>query len=248
MTARSLVRPAKLLDIVRRWGNAMRFGQWRGIAPPTSLAVAIFSFAAVTSASSADLDAPPPARSQYAMNWERAAPDLDRDIGETFEARFGTYSHGVGGAEAGTFDLHGAILTPRLNFFGVKGYWVGFIPRVDFGGSLNLCGKTSFAYTDLLWTVPINNYFFVEPFFGVAVHNGSLTGAPGKADLGCPELFHLGISLGVPIDKHWSALATFEHLSNGKQSLGTDCGTNQTGLGNGNSGLNNYGLQLGYAF
>jgi lipid A 3-O-deacylase len=226
----------------------MRFWQRGTIVPTASLAAAIFSFAAVTSASSADIDAPPPARSQYAMNWALAAPDLNRDIGETFEARFGTYLHGVGGAEAGTFDLHGAIVTPRLNFLGVKGFWVGFIPRLDFGGSLNLGGRTSFGYSDFLWTVPISNYFFVEAYLGAAVHNGSLTGAPGMADLGCRELFHLGGSLGAPIDKHWSVLATFEHLSNGKQFLGVDCGTNQTGLGNGNSGLNNYGLQLGYAF
>jgi len=65
--------------------------------------------------------------------------------------------------------------------------------------------------------------------------------------LGCPLLFHAGVSVGVPITEHWSVLGSFEHLSNGKSLFGLDCGTNQSATGS-NQGLNNYGLSVGYAF
>ena len=67
---------------------------------------------------------------------------------------------------------------------------------------------------------------------------------PTLVGLGCPLLFHAGASLGVPITAHWRVLGTFEHLSNGKP-FGVDCGTNQR---EGNQGLNNYGVSVGYAF
>ena len=141
-------------------------------------------------------------------------------------------------------------MTPRLNFFGATGYWANLIPRLQLGGNWNLAGRTSFAYLDILYTVPVMDWLFVEPFFGGAIHNGSLVGAPTLSDLGCRELFHVGGSVGVRINQHWNVSGTFEHLSNGKAVFGTNCGTNQTGVGTGggNQGLNNYGLRLGYAF
>jgi hypothetical protein len=69
------------------------------------------------------------------------------------------------------------------------------------------------------------------------------------SDLGCRELFHIGVSLGTAIDQHWRVLGTFEHLSNGKGLFDTNCGTDQSGVtGGGNQGLNNYGVSVGYAF
>jgi len=63
--------------------------------------------------------------------------------------------------------------------------------------------------------------------------------------LGCPALFHAGFSFGVAISEHWNALASLEHLSNGK-TFGVNCGTNQPSATN--QGLNNYGVSVGYAF
>jgi hypothetical protein len=165
--------------------------------------------------------------------------------GDRFEARFGPFYHGVGSSEKNTFDLNGSILTPRLNL-GVPGYWAFFLPRFQLGGAVNLEGRTSFAYADVAFTLPITHWLFFEPFIGGAVHDGSLTPTPTQAGLGCPLLFHAGVSLGVPITEHWSVLGTFEHLSNGRGIFGVNCGTNE--VPGGNQGLNNYGLSIGYAF
>jgi Lipid A 3-O-deacylase (PagL) len=166
--------------------------------------------------------------------------------GTQFEARFGLFYHGVGSNEHNTFDLNGSVLSPRLDL-GVTGYWAYFLPRFQLGGAANLSGRTSFAYADAAFTLPITQWLFFEPFVGGAVHDGSLTPTPTLAGLGCPLLFHAGVSLGVPINQHWSVIGTFEHLSNGKSLFGVDCGTNQSATGS-NQGLNNYGLSVGYAF
>jgi lipid A 3-O-deacylase len=205
------------------------------------MAVAIAYFATVASAKSADLTA-------SAAPWYSAAGFAENDHIQSFEVRFGEYVHGVGSVEQYTPDISGSIVTPRLSF-GATGYWTYFLPRLQLGGSYNLAGRTSFAYLDILYTVPITKWLFVEPFFGGAIHNGSLVGTPTLSDLGCRELFHVGASIGIPVDRQWSVIGTFEHLSNGKGVFGTNCGTNQTGVtGGGNQGLNNYGLRLSYAF
>ena len=41
-------------------------------------------------------------------------------------------------------------------------------------------------------------------------------------------------------------MGTFEHVSNGREAFGTNCGTNT--LQGGNQGLNNYGARVGYTF
>jgi lipid A 3-O-deacylase len=170
--------------------------------------------------------------------------DEFREPGNQFEARFGAFAAGVGSAEQGTFDLNASLLTPRLNP-GLQGYAAYLLPRLQFGGALNLAGRTSFAYADIALTLPIVKKLFFEPFLGGAIHNGSLTPTPTLSGLGCPVLIHAGFTFGIAVTEHWTALATFEHLSNGK-GLGVDCGTNQA-LGT-NQGLNNYGLSVGYAF
>jgi lipid A 3-O-deacylase len=170
--------------------------------------------------------------------------DEFREPGNQFEARFGAFAAGVGSAEQDTFDLNASLLTPRLNP-GLQGYAAYLLPRLQFGGALNLAGRTSFAHADIALTLPIVKKLFFEPFLGGAIHNGSLTPTPTLSGLGCPVLIHAGFTFGIAVTEHWTALATFEHLSNGK-GLGVDCGTNQA-LGT-NQGLNNYGLSVGYAF
>jgi hypothetical protein len=176
-----------------------------------------------------------------------AAPPIAefREPGNQFEGRFGAFAAGVGSIEQGTFDLNASLLTPRLNP-GVQGYAAYALPRFQLGGAVNLEHRTSFAYADIALTLPFAGRLFFEPFLGGAVHNGSLTPTPTLSGLGCPLLFHAGFSFGVAITGHWNALATFEHLSNGKE-LGVNCGTNQAANGS-NQGLNNYGVSVGYAF
>jgi lipid A 3-O-deacylase len=213
-----------------------------------SAAAAAAFLAAVASAHSADMPpadaaAAPPPPAPPAV-YTPAAPQTPAP-GDSFEARFGAFYHGVGSVEQNTYDLSGALVSPRLNF-GLQGYWAYLLPRFDVGGSYNTGGRTSFAYVDMLLTLPITSWLFFEPFLGGAVHNGSLTPTPTFSGLGCPLLFHAGWSFGFPITEHWSALATFEHLSNGKGIFGTNCGTNQ--VAGTNQGLNNYGIRIGYSF
>jgi Lipid A 3-O-deacylase (PagL) len=195
-----------------------------------SLTVCISYLATLPIAKGADLTPPP--------------PGAVADPGTQFEARFGVFDHGVGSAERNTVDINGSFVTPRLNL-GIPGYGAYLLPRFQLGGAANLAGRTSFGYADVLFTLPITKRLFFEPFVGGATHDGSLAPTPTLVGLGCPLLFHAGVSVGVPITEHWRVLGTFEHLSNGKP-LGVDCGTNQRP--GGNQGLNNYGVSVGYAF
>lgn len=165
--------------------------------------------------------------------------------GNQFEGRFGAFAAGIGSAEQGTADLNASFLSPRLNL-GLPGYVAYFLPRFQLGGAVNLEGRTSFAYAGIALTLPVVERLFFEPFGGGAIHDGSLTPAPGFSALGCPVLFHAGASVGYALTRNWTILATFEHLSNGNR-LGVNCGTNQAPSGS-NQGLNNYGVSLGYAF
>ena len=169
-------------------------------------------------------------------------------VGSSWEIRAGVAAHGVGSHEHNTVDLMGEVLTPCLPFF--QDMVVQFLmPRVHGGGSVNLSGRTSFGYAGFAWTWPIYRGAFVEPFIGAAVHNGSIAGIADDVGVGCDYLFHVGGSVGYRFDQHWSALVTFEHLSNGKQLFGVNCGSNQNLAGsNGNQGSNNYAVKIGYAF
>jgi hypothetical protein len=207
-----------------------------------ALAACIAYLAAGRAAKSADMPAPTSAAADAAT--APAPPVSNYAPGSQFEARFGVFADGIGSAEQGTADLNGSFLTPRLSV-GVPGYLAYFLPRFQLGGAVNLSGRTSFAYFDAALTLPITQWLFFEPFVGGAIHNGSLTPTPTLSGLGCPLLFHAGVSVGVPITEHWSVLGSFEHLSNGK-SFGADCSTNQSP--GSNQGLNNYGLSAGYAF
>jgi len=172
----------------------------------------------------------------------QAVPLLPYD---RFELRFGAYAHGVGGREQGSADVNGEFVTPRLPL-GVSGWASYLVPRIQVGGQANLSGRTSFAYTGALWTWPVWGGISLEAFVGPAVHNGSLVPGPKEGGLGCPVLYHAGASVSYQITDHWSVIATFSHLSNGREIFNTDCSTNQ--VRGGNQGLNNYGLRIGYAF
>ena len=155
-----------------------------------------------------------------------------------WEIRAGVFAHGVGSAEEGTIALNGELIFPKL--ITAPDFWGYLIPRLHVGGMGNLSGKTSYAYAGGLWTFPVFDRWFVEGFFGGAVHNGALDDARGTAALGCNPLFHVGGSIGYQFTPQLSAIFTFDHLSNGKTVFGTDCDRNV--------GLNNYGIRLGYRF
>jgi lipid A 3-O-deacylase len=155
-----------------------------------------------------------------------------------WEFRAGAFAHGVGSAEAGTVDLNAELISPKL--IAGTGFWSYLVPHLHVGGMLNLSGKTSSLYAGGLWRFPVIDRVFVEGFFGGAVHNGFLDDAPGRNALGCNPLFHVGGSVGYQVTERWSAIFTFDHLSNGRDVFGTNCERNV--------GVNNYGFRLGYSF
>lgn len=213
------------------------------------LALSIGCGALVRSAKSDGLPPPtspaPPAPAGVTPLYPFDAQPLSYDPRDQFELRFGGYFHGVGSTERDTYDITASVVTPRPNF-GLNEYWNNFIPRFQIGGNVNLEGRTSIAYADFVYTLTITKWLLFEPYIGGAIHNGSLVPTPTLNGLGCPLLFHVGVSFGVPITEHWRIWGTFEHLSNGNE-FGVDCGTNTPGEGR-NQGLNNYGIRIGYGF
>jgi len=111
-----------------------------------------------------------------------------------------------------------------------------FIPRPHLGGSLNLDGRTSFAYAGLSWTIDVTPEVFVEGSFGGAIHNGKDHPFEDLQALGCSPLFRESGSVGVRLSANWSVMATVEHLSNG------DTCSDE------NRGLTNIGARVGYSF
>jgi hypothetical protein len=162
------------------------------------------------------------------------------------EIRLGGFFHGVGGAEKGTYDINPEFVFPRLPLFQTQ-WWNVFVPRPHVGVLANLEGRTSSFYAGALWSFPLPFRTFFELFVDGSIHNGVQNNPlPGHSGLGCPALFHVGGSLGYAITDHWTAMVTFDHLSNGHYIFGINCAGN-TGP-TPNPGVNDWGAKIGYAF
>ena len=191
-------------------------------------------------ARAADL-APASAPSPYVVP---AAPDAYDPY--RYELRLGGFFHSVGGYEKGTYDLGPELVFPRLPFY-QSDWWAIFIPRPHVGALINLDGRTSAVYAGALWSFPITSRTFFELFLDGAAHNGYDNNAPlGRTSFGCAALFHLGGSLGYAITEHWTAMVTFDHLSNGHGIFDTTCPGNSDSTPN--PGQNDWGAKIGYAF
>ncbi len=156
----------------------------------------------------------------------------------SFEVRFGAFAHAIGSTEAGGTDVNAQLLLPRLpNTFDLPTEWQFFIPRPQLGAMIDTAGKTSYGYAGVVWTVNLLPRFFLEPMFGGSVHDGNATAVnvPDENTLGCRVMFHTGLSAGYRVTENWTALATWDHISNGHLCAH-------------NAGMNDYGLVLGYSF
>ena len=100
----------------------------------------------------------------------------------------------------------------------------------------------NFAMYRRSWTLNILPQFFLEPMFGAAVHDGNATATPvpDENTLGCRVLFHTGLSGGYRLTEQWTALLTWDHISNAHL-----CAHN---AGMNNAGMNDYGVKIGYSF
>ena len=153
-----------------------------------------------------------------------------------WEVRGGLYAHDPLSPEAGSVDLNGEILAPKL-WQSSDPFWSFLIPHPDLGTTISLGGKTSNLWGGAAWNYDLTDRFFLSTTFGVGVNNGK-TGSPvppGWNAVGCNWWFHESASIGYRINANWSIMATVEHSSN-------------AGLCRENRGLTNTGLRLGYRF
>jgi lipid A 3-O-deacylase len=129
------------------------------------------------------------------------------------------------------------IVLPKL--MSVPGWQDLLLPRLHAGAMGNLAGRTSYVYAGGLWTLNYDRYF-AEALFGGAVHNGPLISAkPDEPSVGCRWAYHSGANLGYRFNAHWSAMLTFDHLSNGRPTL-SSCPAK--------TGLSELGVRVGYSF
>jgi lipid A 3-O-deacylase len=220
---------------------------WRRVLGPSAAAFAVLSMLALAPgpAYSADLEPAPPAAPPYVAP---LAPPPAFNFYDPYriEVRFGGFAHGVGGNEKGTYDLNPELVLPRLPFAQGQ-WWSVFVPRPHVGALANLEGRTSAFYAGALWSFPLPYRTFFELFVDGAIHDGyQFNAPPGRSGLGCPALFHVGGSLGYAISEHWTAMITFDHLSDGHYIFGINCAGNVGPTAN--PGLNNWGGKIGYAF
>jgi len=139
--------------------------------------------------------------------------------------------------EIGEIDVNGELVAPK--FISVAGWQDALLPRLHAGAMGNLAGGTSYAYAGALWTVNYDRVF-AEVALGGAAHNAALNGSdPKTPKLGCRALYHTGANLGYRFAPNWSAMITFDHVSNGKPTL-SSCTAN--------TGLSVLGLRIGYSF
>lgn len=138
--------------------------------------------------------------------------------------------------EHGTSDLNLELVSPK--WWRAKGARDWLLPRLQFGATVNLDGRTSFVYGGGLWTYDYVRRGFVELSIGGMVHNGQLTGSdPRLSRLGCRALYALGLNLGYRLGPLSSLMLSFEHGSNGRHYL-SECPVNE--------GLDLLGIRFGY--
>ena len=112
------------------------------------------------------------------------------------------------------------------------------LPRLQLGGTVNLEGRTDFAYVGGLWSYDYTGRGFAELSLGGMVHDGQLTARdPRLARLGCRALYAVGVNLGYRLGVLSSLMLSFEHGSNGRHYL-SECPANE--------GLNLLGIRFGY--
>jgi hypothetical protein len=153
-----------------------------------------------------------------------------------WEVRGGLYAHDPLSPEAGSVDLNGEVVGPKL-WQSSDPLWSLLIPRPDIGTTISLGGKTSNVWGGAAWNFDLTDRIFLSSTFGVGINNGKAgnTVPPGWNAVGCNWWFHESESLGYRLTQNWSVMATIEHSSN-------------AGLCHENRGLTNAGLRLGYRF
>jgi lipid A 3-O-deacylase len=143
------------------------------------------------------------------------------------------------GPEKGDPYLSGEVLFPK--FLHAEGWADNLIPRLQLGGMGNLSGGTSYIYAGPSWRLDYER-IFADFSLGGAIHDGD-TGRFADSNRnkigGCRIIYHVGTDIGYQLTRDWSAMLTFDHISNGSGTL-SGCGSNE--------GVTVVGIRLGYTF
>jgi hypothetical protein len=202
-------------------------------APIAAVAIGIM---AIVRAEAGDL----PGRDVSASAWTDALFGSANSLVDSSSAELrGGYYATFLGPERGASAINAELVAPKF----VSIPWLPDVltPRLHAGVTDSVSGKTSYGYVGALWRLNYTERLFGEITIGGAIHNGiiSTRDETGRASFGCRELYHLGANFGYRIDQNWSALITFEHLSNGNHVL-SNCPRNE--------GLNLLGFRIGRSF
>src|SRR5262245_45784690 len=165
-----------------------------------------------------------------------AAEPLSEGPGYSFidEVRFGVLAANLeGGEHGGDYAINGEILFTRLGAASYGDPISDFFlrPRIHVGASLSPDGVNQ-IYAGLTWEHYITSRFFFEGSFGAAAHDRETSGNDNDS-YGCTVNLRESASIGVELTEHLRLMATVDHMSN-------------AGLCDGNQGLTNAGLRLGY--
>lgn len=154
------------------------------------------------------------------------------------EVRVGAFAHNPNHDEDEPVDVSIETLSSNLPFANFSNPYANWFlsPRIAFGAMINTGGKTSYAFADFNWRIPIWKMLFFEGEFGGAVNNSPDWQGPQRIDMGCPLTFRELGGFGLQLTPNWDVIASVAHASHA--SLCTSK----------NPGDTDFGVMVGYRF
>lgn len=154
------------------------------------------------------------------------------------EVRVGAFAHNPNHDEDEPVDVSIETLSSNLPFANFSNPYVNWFlsPRIALGAMINTGGKTSYAFADFNWRIPIWKMLFFEGEFGGAVNNSPDWQGPQRIDMGCPLTFRESGGFGLQLTPNWDVIASVAHASHA--SLCTSK----------NPGDTDFGVMVGYRF
>jgi len=154
------------------------------------------------------------------------------------EIRVGAFAHNPNHDEDAPVDVSFEVLSSNLPFANFSNPYVNWFlsPRLAFGAMVNTGGKTSYAFADFNWRIPIWKMLFFEGEFGGAVNNSPDWQGPERIDMGCPLTFREAGGFGLQLTPNWDVIASVTHASHASFCTSK------------NPGDTDFGVMVGYKF
>ena len=154
------------------------------------------------------------------------------------EVRVGAFAHNPNHDENAPVDVSVETLSSNLPFASFSNPYVNWFlsPRIALGGMINTGGKTSYAFADFNWRIPIWKMLFFEGEFGGAVNNSPDWQGPNRIDMGCPLTFRESGGFGLQLTPNWDVIASVAHASHASFCTSK------------NPGDTDFGIMVGYKF